>query len=143
MTSEFSIAVHGLVFLNHKERVASSEEVAKNVCTNAARIRKVMSKLKKADLVETKEGIDGGYFFHKKSKEVNLAMIASALQVTFVSVPWESGNVEMECLIASGMGEVLSGIYKDLDNQCYKKLENITIEDINHTIFDKLEQESE
>lgn len=143
MTSEFSIAVHGLIFLNHKERVASSEEVAENVCTNAARIRKVMSKLKKADLIQTKEGIDGGYFFHKKGREVNLSMIAEALQVTFVSVPWDSGNVEMECLIASGMGKILSDIYKDLDKQCYKRLENITIEDINHTIFNNLEQESE
>lgn len=141
MTSEFSIAVHALTFLNHKERVASSEEVAKNVCTNAARIRKVMSKLKKADLVETKEGIDGGYFFHRKSSEVNLAMIAEALQVAFVSVPWNSGNEEMDCLIASGMGGILSNIYQELDRKCYEWMENITIEQINNKIFNEEKEE--
>ena len=52
MTSEFTIAVHALVFLNHKGTVFSSEGLAANVCTNAARIRKVMAKLKKADLVK-------------------------------------------------------------------------------------------
>ena len=70
MTSEFTIAVHALVFLNHKAQVYSSEGLADNVCTNAARIRKVMAKLKKADLVKTKEGVDGGYLFHRDSREI-------------------------------------------------------------------------
>ena len=48
MTSEFSIAVHALVFLNHKGTVYSSEGLAENICTNAARIRKIMVKLKKS-----------------------------------------------------------------------------------------------
>ena len=58
MTSEFTIAVHALVFLSHKGTYYSSEGLADNVCTNAARIRKVMAKLKKADLIKTKEGAD-------------------------------------------------------------------------------------
>ena len=33
MTSEFAIAVHALMFLEHKGIVISSEELAKNVCT--------------------------------------------------------------------------------------------------------------
>ena len=57
MTSEFTVAVHGLVFLAHKKTVFSSQALAKNVCTNPARIRKVMSKLKNAHLVETKAWI--------------------------------------------------------------------------------------
>ena len=32
--SSFSIAVHALVYLNHMEKVLSSEELAQNVCTN-------------------------------------------------------------------------------------------------------------
>ena len=54
MNSSFSIAVHALVYLNHMERVLSSEELARNVCTNPVLIRKVMSKLKKAGIVDTK-----------------------------------------------------------------------------------------
>ena len=58
-----------LFFLNHKGTVYSSEGLAENICTNAARIRKIMVRLKKAGLVETKEGIDGGYLFVKTSEE--------------------------------------------------------------------------
>ena len=61
MTGEFAIAVHALVYLNHKKEVLSSDELAANVCTNPARVRKVMAKLKKAGLLSTKEGAEGGY----------------------------------------------------------------------------------
>ena len=52
--SSFSIAVHALVYLNHMDRVLSSEELARNVCTNPLLIRRAMSKLKKAGFVDTK-----------------------------------------------------------------------------------------
>ena len=73
MTSEFAIAVHALVYLNHKGETVSSEALAENICTNPARVRKVMAKLKKAGLVATKEGVDGGYHFIKAPAEVTAA----------------------------------------------------------------------
>ncbi len=135
MTSEFSIAVHALVFLNHKAEVISSENLAQNVCTNAARVRKVMAKLKKAGLVETKEGIDGGYFFSGNSEDVNLHLIAEALDIAFVSASWKSGNPEMNCLIASGMAGVLDDIYMELNLVCHEKVKGITIADLDKKIF--------
>ena len=54
MTSEFAIAVHALVYLNHKQETLASVELAKNVCTNPARIRKVMAKLKKKNAISCK-----------------------------------------------------------------------------------------
>lgn len=135
MTSEFSVAVHALVFLNHKAEVVSSENLAQNVCTNAARVRKVMAKLKKAGLVETKEGIDGGYIFRRDSHDVDLCMIAEALEVAFVSASWRSGNAEMDCLIASGMAGVLDDIYADLDRACHERVKGITIADLDKKIF--------
>lgn len=135
MTSEFTVAVHALVFLNHKQETRSSEAVAENVCTNPARVRKVMSRLKKAGLVETKEGVDGGYHFSKDANTVNLRMIADALEVSFVSPSWRSGNPNMKCLIASGMDGVLSNIYQELDESCRARLEGITIADIDKQIF--------
>ena len=104
MTGEFAVGVHALVFLNHKKTVVSSEMVAENVCTNPARVRKILASLKKAGLVSTKEGLDGGYQFSADASKVNLCMIADALGVAFVSSSWKSGNLEKNCLIASGIG---------------------------------------
>ena len=135
MTGEFAVGVHALVFLNHKKTVVSSEMVAENVCTNPARVRKILASLKKAGLVSTKEGLDGGYQFSADASKVNLCMIADALGVAVVSSSWKSGNPDMDCLVASGMAGLLDGIYDDLDSLCYKRLKGITIEDINEKIF--------
>ena len=75
MTSEFGMAVHALTFLNHKGEIVSSEALAKNICTNPARVRKVMAKLKKAGLVDTKEGLEGGYLFSKDAQEIRIWIV--------------------------------------------------------------------
>lgn len=135
MSSEFSVAVHALVFLNHKGVTLSSEELAKNVCTNPARIRKVMAKLKKAGLVDTKEGIDGGYHFVLDPASVTLHQISEALEICFVSASWRSGDTDMDCLIASGMAAIMDDIYGQLDLLCKERLETITIQNIDEKIF--------
>lgn len=137
MNSEFGIAVHALVFLNHKAQTLSSIELAENICTNPARVRKVMAKLKKFDLVITREGLDGGYLFDKNPKEVSLFHISQALEIDFVSSSWKSGDMDMDCLVASGMGNILEDIYKNLDNQCKEHLKHISIDDIDQQIFGK------
>lgn len=135
MTSEFAIAVHALVFLNHKQDTVSSEVLACNVCTNPARVRKVMAKLKKAGMIKTKEGLEGGYHFDKDPANLNLRQICDALEVNFVSASWKSGDEEMNCMIASGMAGIMDEIYGDLDELCKKRLESITISSIEKKIF--------
>ncbi len=130
MTSEFAVAVHGLVYLNKKKTTISSEELASNVCTNPARIRKVMAKLKKAGMIATKEGLEGGYHFIKDPAQVNLKQICDALEVIFVSSSWKSGNENLPCMISSGMSGVMDDIYGDLNEICRNRMEKITIKDI-------------
>lgn len=135
MTSEFAIAVHALVYLNHKNTILASDALAENVCTNPARIRKVMARLKKAGIVVTKEGIDGGYCMKRDPADIDLRQVCEALEVSAVSSNWRSGNKDMSCLIASGMADVMDDIYKEMDEVCKKRLEKITIKDIDGRIF--------
>ena len=135
MTSEFAIAVHALVYLNHKGETVSSEALAENICTNPARVRKVMAKLKKAGLVATKEGVEGGYHFIKAPAEVTLRRIDEAVDVRLVSACWKPGDRDKACLVASGMGDIMDDIYSDLDELCRRRLGEITIADIDRKIF--------
>ena len=141
MNSEFSVAVHSLVFLNHRGTTLSSEELAKNVCTNPARIRKIMAKLKKAELVATKEGIDGGYHFIRDPSTVTLREVSEALEMRFVSATWQSGDTDMKCLIASGMAAIMDDIYGQLDQLWQVHLDGITIQMIENRIFHHETQE--
>ena len=135
VNSSFSIAVHALVYLNHMEKVLSSEELARNVCTNPVLIRKVMSKLKKAGIVDTKGGNSGGYVFTADAEALTLERISEAIDAHFVGSPWRSGDVDKECLISSGMGELMQNIYARLDERCRESLRGITVADIDRKIL--------
>lgn len=137
MTSEFAVAIHGLVFLNQRKSTTSSEELAANVCTNPARVRKVLAKLKKAGIVATKEGLEGGYHLGKDPLNITLKQICDALEVTFVSSSWRSGDETNPCMIASGMAGVMDDLYGELDELCKKRMEQITIKDIHESLVRK------
>ena len=113
----------------------SSEELAENICTNPARVRKVMAKLKKAGFVKTKEGSEGGYLFDQDADQVTLDQIAQALEIRFVDTAWKSGDTDMKCLVASGMAGLMDEIFDDLNEQCRKRLKEITIGTLDHRIF--------
>lgn len=137
MNSEFCVAVHGLVFLSLQNRSHSSETMAENICTNPARVRKVMAKLKKAGLVSTKEGVDGGYSLRQPPSEISLRKIGEALEHRFVCSNWHSGSQDMDCMVASGMADVMDQLYAELDGLCRQRLEDITVADVAEKILQK------
>ena len=94
-----------------------------------------MAKLKKAGFVKTKEGSEGGYLFDQDADQVTLDQIAQALEIRFVDTAWKSGDTDMKCLVASGMGDIMDDIYSDLDELCRRRLGEITIADIDRKIF--------
>ena len=110
MDSSFNLAVHALVCLSHSGRSLSSEALAENICTNPARVRRVMAGLKKAGMVETREGLD---------------------------CAWHSGDIDRDCAICSGMAGVMDGLYRQLNGQCAAYLSHITVADIENRLFAK------
>ncbi|MCQ4636926.1 Rrf2 family transcriptional regulator [Anaerovorax odorimutans] len=137
MTSEFAIAVHTLVFLNHKGDCQSSEKIAENVCTNPARVRKILVKLRKAGLVRTKEGNGGGYYFQGEAENATLAQICEAVEEVPITVSKKTGDPDMNCQIASGMAGIMDEIYEEMNGLCIKQLEGITLADIDRKVFEK------
>ena len=106
MNSDFCVAVHGMVCLEYRGSILSSEELAENICTNPARVRKVMALLRRGGLIHTREGKDGGY-----------CCIEGAGRITL-------------CQIASGMAEVMDALYAQMDSLCRDRLREITLEDV-------------
>ena len=135
MTAEFIVAAHSLVYLNHKGDYRSSEEIAENVCTNPARVRKVMQKLKKAGLVETHAGLVGGYRFARDPAEVTLKDVFAAVGKRVVKMTWRSGDPNMDCPIAAGMRPFMDELFASLDARCMQRLEETTVADIDKRLF--------
>lgn len=136
MNSDFALGVHAMVFLYHKAMTLRSDELAENICTNPGRVRRVMAKLKKAGLVETREGRFGGGYSCDRTKPATLGEISRALNTRYADLNWSSGSDDMECKVASGMAGYMDGICDELNRRCYEYLETITVADVERTLFD-------
>lgn len=134
MKSDFIVAVHALVYLFHRGCLASSEELAENICTNPARVRKIMGKLKKMGLITTREGHVGGYCPKTGLEKVTLYEIARGMDTVFVDTKWRSGNEDTQCFISSGMGRVFDRIYGELNDLCMEHLKTVTLGDVTRQV---------
>ena len=103
MNGDHSLAVHALVYLDHRATHLPSQILAENICTNAARVRKVMRPLASAGLIATKEGAEGGYALARPAAEITLRAVAEATGTTFVKVNWTPGDVHEDCLVSTSM----------------------------------------
>lgn len=135
MNSELIIAIHALAYLEHCKCSATSERLAKSICTNPVRIRKVMAVLKKEGMITTKEGNNGGYQLSKKASEITLKDVSEALAIPLIKANWHSGTLNKTCMIASGMSEVVDDLTKAMQEQCLTYLANISIMDISEKLM--------
>lgn len=130
MSSSFTIAIHALVYLRKTGKQLSSEALAEHICVNAVRVRTIMSKLKQAGLIETREGNNGGYRCVIQEDAITLAQIYQALHLRLCNSSWASKEIDPECMISSGMSDVMECLYDDMEDVCLHHLSTITIRDI-------------
>jgi Rrf2 family protein len=131
VNSEFTIAVHSLVFLAFRpDRTATSEMIAHNVNTHPARVRKVMSCMRKKGYIATKEGIGGGYRLNCDPGQVTLAEIYGATSFGSIKPAWCSGNLEEDCMVACNMAEVMDEIFCEAERQMLVYLQRTTVSDV-------------
>jgi len=135
MTAEFPVAVHALVYLLHTNRVTSSRELADNICTNPARVRKVMARLHGAGLVRAGKGKGSGYETLPDAGCISLDAVLLALGEQPISMNWRSGDMDRECLVSSGMGDAMDQLYAALNETCRNRLRAETIGSVSDIIF--------
>ncbi len=135
MTGEFGIAIHALVLLHRKQTIICSDLLSKSVCTNPARVRKVLAKLKAAKLVGAKEGPEGGYFMVLPAEDIALSQVLEALHVELISSNYGTADTEdVKCVVASGMADVMDTLRCELNARCTEHLKTVTIADIDAQI---------
>ena len=139
MNAEFAVAVHSLVFLARRGGTSTSEEIARSVCTHPARVRKVLSRLKKAQLVSSREGHqDGGYAAMRAAEDVTLLDVLNALETRVVPPIRPCADSDPDCLIASGMAGAMERLTGRLDDLCRGELARVSLADVQKEIFDSL-----
>ncbi|RYM06656.1 transcriptional regulator [Sporolactobacillus sp. THM7-7] len=130
MNSEFTIAVHCLIELakNTSGHLYSSEALSQKVHTHSARVRKIMSTLRKNELVVTKEGIRGGYRLNLDPREITLALVYRAIACEALKLNWCSCSESDPELISVRM--VMDQAFGEAEVLLEEYLERLTIDSL-------------
>lgn len=129
MTSEFIVAVNCMVFLSRGGK-STSGEMAREVCTNASRVRRVMSMLKKGGLICTREGVRGGYTLCRPPGEVTLGEVFSLTSGTAYDYRKDRPSIDFACMEASRMHAVMEKIHRGMEETCRRYLDTVTFADV-------------
>lgn len=109
--TQFSIAVHLMLALGiNCERQATSSQLASSINTSASFVRRILSKLSKANLVATTTGKSGFCLLAKKPEEISLLEIYQAVDApkTFAIHEYPvQGSCAVSCNIEAVMQKVL------------------------------------
>lgn len=122
-----STAIQILTLLSKRKGTrVTSDFLATSLRTNPGLVRRVLSKLATAKLVETTVGKHGGSRLLKRESQISISDIYDVVQEgplfgTFDKEPFKP------CPVSCQIGDVLSDVYEDLENDLRKKMSKVKL----------------
>ncbi|MBF2469564.1 Rrf2 family transcriptional regulator [Listeria welshimeri] len=136
ISTRFSVAVHILTLIDmNKERSITSDTIAASVNTNPVVIRRIMSKLKKAGLIQSSPGISGTYLL-KNATEITLYDIYQAVEVTDNLFDIHK-NPNPNCEVGANIQETLYTVFIHAQQKMEADLKRTTLSQITADIKQK------
>ena len=130
----FAMAVHVLTVLGYRDgdRV-TSRLLAQSVNTNPVIIRRLLSTLQRAGLVETRKGVGLGSRLARSAARINLAQIYRAVEAEEAFVlPRKKPNCH--CPVGSCISDTLGRVFTSAEDALVKDLESTTLAGIVDTV---------
>ncbi len=128
-SSKLSVSIHILSVIALMEaQTITSEYIASSINTNPALVRRLMSRLKKAELIKTstKLGVTG---LARKAEDISLLDVFLAVedQRDLFSI---HGNTNLNCPVGAKIEGTLKHLYDNIQTATEEKLSAITLADI-------------
>lgn len=107
----------------------TSSEIASSLNINSVLVRKELRTLKSSNLIESKEGKNGGIKLMKPAKEIRISDIFMSVKGSSHILNLSNNVPEAKCKIGSQINEKLLIMFDDIDNAIVGALENQTLEE--------------
>ena len=129
MDTKFSVAVHVLILLSESPPPMNSDQMAMSVGTNASYVRKILSLLKKAGIVDGHRGISG-YTMLLPPEQLTLLQIYQAVMEQpkphLLDIHQNSSD---RCVVGRYIRPVLSGMFSGVEDAFARALGEKTLAD--------------
>lgn len=143
MDTKFSVAVHVLVLISQAPAPMSSEQMAHSVGTNASYIRRILSLLKRAGIVEGGRGADG-YRLAVAEDRLSLLDVYRAVSENHGARLFDiHRNPNDRCMVGRHIRPVLEGMFADVERAFERSLAEKRLSDCIGGIRERLDDEGE
>ncbi|WP_413998979.1 Rrf2 family transcriptional regulator [Flavobacterium sp. W1B] len=132
ISGKFAITVHILTLLSKfPNEFLSSEFIAGSLNLHPVLVRKEIANLKKNNIVESKEGKNGGTKLLKSASKVSLDAI---FKITFdkVSLGFSKNKPNPECPVGKEINKNLEDLYENINEKISLQLGGISLEDFSN-----------
>jgi Rrf2 family protein len=132
--NRFSVAVHIITALAyHGHEGATSQMLAKSVCTNPVVVRRLLSRLHRAGLVDCQPGKSGGCRLAKAPEVITLNDIYAAVEAGGpFAIPDKPEN--KACAVSCNMKIILTEVFQKTQRAVEDSLRHITLADLVKTV---------
>lgn len=129
--TRFSVSIQIMMTLaHHPDEILSSEGMAGALQTNATFIRKLVSNLVNAGLVESFRGKSGGVKLAKKPEQITLKDIYVAATEEKKLIAVHQKPVTKKCAVSCCINSVVVGIADDIEKTTKQHLAKKTLSDL-------------
>lgn len=128
-STKLSVSIHILCMIaRNPDSSVTSDYIAGSIQTNPALVRRLMSRLKKANLIHTQTKL-GATGLAKASSEISLMEIFRAVEPEQRIFDIHT-DTNMKCPVGANIGKALTRIYDQVQENFEKQLEGIYLSDI-------------
>lgn len=129
INSRFAVAVHILALLALEKQLLSSRDIAGSVNTNPVVIRRILSSLNKAGLIDTQLGVEGGSTLARPAEQVTLLEVYRVVEAgsLFSLHPSEPNPL---CPCGRNIQPILSSVFKKAERALEDILADTTIAEV-------------
>lgn len=129
ISGKFAITIHILTLLSKfPNDYLSSEFIAGSMNLHPVLVRKEIANLKKNNIVESKEGKNGGTRLLKPASTISLDTI---FKMTFdtVTLGFSKNQPNPDCPVGKQINKNLENLYENINEKISLQLNGITLED--------------
>jgi Rrf2 family protein len=130
LDTRFPVSLHIMTSLAHAQGcLMNSENLAKSIQTNPTVVRRLVSKLVSAGLIESFKGKSGGIKLAKNPRSILLSDIYEA---TDHGAPFSAPKKKpvKTCTVSCSMANIFKKLFCDIENAQLEYLKAISLEDI-------------
>lgn len=126
---KLSDAIHILAYLEiYKDGDLSSKAIANSVEANPSVVRSIMSDLRKAGLISSRQGVAGAALA-KPTDQINLLEVYQAINTDHHLLHIDT-KTNPQCIVGGNIQETLNQFYQQIQDKAADEMKEITLQNV-------------